>query len=90
MLTDCLQMRTLYVGSDFAPGAGREGTPARLRQAGLDVRTQPLVMAAGGSDKVSSSSIRQMISRGTSLSHASSSHSHDAWTRPQELSFSPP
>jgi riboflavin kinase/FMN adenylyltransferase len=63
MLTTCLLMRTLYVGSDFALGADREGTPAKLREIGLDVRTHPLVMAADGKDKVSSSSIRRLISR---------------------------
>jgi FAD synthase len=55
-------MRTLYVGSDFALGVGREGTPAKLRALGLDVRTHPLVMAADGNEKVSSSSIRRRIS----------------------------
>jgi riboflavin kinase/FMN adenylyltransferase len=63
MLTECLSMRTLYVGSDFALGVGREGTPAKLRALGLDVRTHPLVMVADGSEKVSSSSIRRLISR---------------------------
>jgi riboflavin kinase/FMN adenylyltransferase len=62
MLTDCLQMRTLYVGSDFALGSGRQGTPEKLRELGLDVRTHPLVMAAGGTEKVSSSSIRRRLS----------------------------
>jgi riboflavin kinase/FMN adenylyltransferase len=64
MLTDCLQMRTLYVGADFAFGAGRAGTPSRLREIGIDVRTHPLVMADDGDDKVSSSSIRRLISLG--------------------------
>jgi riboflavin kinase/FMN adenylyltransferase len=67
MLTTCLQMRTLYVGSDFALGAHREGTPAKLREIGLQVQTHPLVMAADGKDKVSSSSIRRLISRGAPL-----------------------
>jgi FAD synthase len=62
MLTGCLQMRTLYVGPDFAFGAGRAGTPPRLREIGIDVRTHPLVMAAESDDKVSSSSIRRLIS----------------------------
>ena len=63
MLTDWLQMRALYVGSDFALGAGRHGTPEKLRELGIEVRTHPLVMAAGGTEKVSSSSIRRRISR---------------------------
>ena len=62
MLTGCLQMRTLYVGADFAFGAGRAGTPPRLRELGIDVRTHPLVMAADSDDKVSSTSIRRLIS----------------------------
>jgi riboflavin kinase / FMN adenylyltransferase len=61
MLTDCLHMRLLHVGSDFALGAGREGTPAKLRQIGVEVRTHPLVMAANGQAKVSSSTIRSLI-----------------------------
>ena len=67
MLTTCLQMRTLCVGSDFALGADRAGTPGKLRAVGLDVRAVPLVMEAGGKDKVSSSSIRRRISHGASL-----------------------
>jgi riboflavin kinase / FMN adenylyltransferase len=63
MLTDCLQMRALHVGSDFALGADRAGTPARLRAIGLDVWTHPLVMAPCGRKKVSSSSIRRGIAR---------------------------
>ena len=63
MLTECLQMRMLVVGSDFALGAGRAGTPLKLRALGLNVRTHPLVMVDGASEKVSSSSIRLRISR---------------------------
>ena len=70
MLTTGLQMQNLYVGADFALGAGRAGTPDRLRAFGVDVRTIPLVMAADGSEKVSSSSIRRRISRRGQLSRA--------------------
>jgi riboflavin kinase / FMN adenylyltransferase len=66
MLTDCLQMRALHVGSDFALGADRIGTPLKLRAIGLDVWTHPLVMAACDGQKVSSSSIRHRISRASS------------------------
>lgn len=64
MLTDCLQMRALYVGADFAFGAGRAGTPPRLRELGIDVRTHPLVMTADGDEKISSSSIRRLLALG--------------------------
>jgi riboflavin kinase/FMN adenylyltransferase len=70
MLTDCLQMRVLYVGTDFAFGAGRAGTPAKLREIGIDVQTHQLVMAADGEEKVSSSSIRRLISIGTPVGPA--------------------
>jgi FAD synthetase len=63
MLTDCLQMRALHVGSDFALGADRAGTAAKLRTIGLDVWTNPLVMTACGGERVSSSSIRRGIAR---------------------------
>jgi riboflavin kinase/FMN adenylyltransferase len=63
MLNQCLQMRALHIGCDFALGAGREGTPERLRELGVDVQTHPLVMAAGGQAKVSSTTIRRLISQ---------------------------
>jgi hypothetical protein len=63
MLNECLQMRALHIGCDFALGAGREGTPERLRELGVDVQTHPLVMAAGGQAKVSSTTIRRLISQ---------------------------
>jgi riboflavin kinase/FMN adenylyltransferase len=61
MLTDCLQMRVLYVGSDFALGAGRTGTPLTIGDLGVEVQTHALVMAADGVEKVSSSTIRRLI-----------------------------
>jgi FAD synthase len=64
MLTECLQMRTLYVGSDFALGAGRAGTPRTIGELGIDVRTHQLVMSAEWAEKVSSSTIRRLISTG--------------------------
>jgi riboflavin kinase/FMN adenylyltransferase len=70
MLTTSLRMRSLYVGDDFALGHARAGTPDSLRAIGIDVQTHPLVMAAGGDEKVSSSSIRRMISRGMPSRHA--------------------
>jgi riboflavin kinase/FMN adenylyltransferase len=65
MLTEHLMMRMLYVGADFAFGARRAGTPPKLQEIGIDVQTHPLVMAAEGDEKVSSSSIRRLISAGT-------------------------
>jgi riboflavin kinase / FMN adenylyltransferase len=70
MLTERLLMRMLYVGADFAFGARRAGTPPKLREIGIDVQTHPLVMAAEGEEKVSSSSIRRLISAGTPASYA--------------------
>jgi len=39
LLTEHLDMRSLYVGEDFALGRRRAGTPDRLRELGLDVWT---------------------------------------------------
>lgn len=63
LVTD-LRLRTLVVGEDFAFGRGRLGTPARLRDHGLDVVTHPLVRDADGVEKISSSTIRAALAAG--------------------------
>jgi riboflavin kinase/FMN adenylyltransferase len=64
MLIDDLGMRVLVVGEDFGFGRRRLGTPARLRELGIDVVGHPLVPNAAGTDKASSSSIRDALAAG--------------------------
>jgi riboflavin kinase/FMN adenylyltransferase len=64
LLTEELGVRAIYVGEDFALGRGREGTPARMRELGLDVHTLALVPSAGTTGKASSTNVRNAIARG--------------------------
>jgi riboflavin kinase/FMN adenylyltransferase len=64
LLAQELGVRAIYVGEDFALGRGREGTPVRLRELGLDVHTLPLVPSAGSTGKASSTNVRNAIARG--------------------------
>lgn len=59
LLSEHLEMRALCVGEDFALGAGRAGTPDRLRRLGVDVHTTALVPNVDGIDKESSTAIRR-------------------------------
>jgi riboflavin kinase / FMN adenylyltransferase len=66
-LVSKLQMRSLWVGADFALGYQREGNVAFLRNLGLergyDVQVLDLMMDAAGA-KISSSEIRESIQAG--------------------------
>jgi riboflavin kinase/FMN adenylyltransferase len=64
LLTEHLDMRSLYVGEDFTLGRRRAGTRARLRELGVDVWTNPVVPSAEGTSKASSSNVRNAIARG--------------------------
>ncbi|MCW3038806.1 MAG: ribF [Solirubrobacterales bacterium] len=70
LLTDELQMRTLVVGEDFAFGHRRLGTPARLRELGIDVVEHPLIPNAAGTGKASSSAIRAAVAAGVPMDSA--------------------
>lgn len=66
LLSDHLGLRELWVGSDFALGRGREGTPQVLGEIGQDlgytVHTVSPITAAG--EKISSSQIRALLAQG--------------------------
>jgi riboflavin kinase/FMN adenylyltransferase len=70
LLAEHLGMRALCVGEDFALGARRAGTPEHLRALGVDVHTTALVRCADGSEKASSTGIRQALAAGASTQQA--------------------
>jgi len=67
-LVERLQMRELYVGSDFALGYQREGNLAKLTELGerynYSVHALDLVPIDGKSKPISSSSIRKLLTQG--------------------------
>jgi len=63
-LVDDLGAVAICVGSEFALGRGRAGTVPALRELGIEVIAVPVVVLAGRTAKISSSSIRRAIDGG--------------------------
>lgn len=70
LLVERMAMRALCVGTDFALGRARAGTPARLRALGIEVHLHDLVPNAAGTAKASSTSVRRAIAAGTDAAEA--------------------